>query len=367
MNEAKPQKYNDKRPLPQQHKRCFGNDYHGRRVYMVTLCTEGRAPLLGTLIGDSAETATIEPSALGRQVLLCWENIPIIQKQLARKKSESTGISCLRDISLIACQLMPDHFHGIIFIRNEMDIALGDVIRGFMVGCTKAYRKQSDIKDNRPLWEKGFHDRVLNHPGQLNNMIAYVRDNPRRLWLKTHHPELFRLHRQTEIRGLTFTSLGNHFLLDWPVRQLVEVSRRASDEQIQEKLQLVLAEASNGAITYTAAISPGEKLIARTLRERGLPLVVLLANGFPDINSPQAQYYKPGGLYFEACSLGNLLLMEPMAQSFLAPAVKIATDNALRKKAESNRQCYSDIPIESQRYRFLALNEIGRLLVDDNH
>ena len=135
-------KNNDKRPLPQQHKRSHYNDYHGRGIYMITLCIDGRLPLLGTLTGASPETASISPSSLGSQVLECWNNIPSIQKQFAKMKAERTGESCQRNISLIACQLMPDHFHGIIFVRTEMDVSIGDVVRGFMVGCTKAYNRK---------------------------------------------------------------------------------------------------------------------------------------------------------------------------------------------------------------------------------
>ena len=75
---------------------------------------------------------------------------------------------------------------------------------------------------------------------------------------------------------MQFTSMGNHFLLDWPERQLVEISREANVEQIEERLQSVLAAAHNGAVTYTAAISKGEQKIARMVREKGFPLVVLL-------------------------------------------------------------------------------------------
>ena len=123
-------------------------------------------------------------------------------------------------------------------------------------------------------------------------MIDYVKDNPRRLWIKNHNPELFRLHRRTEAAGLSFTSMGNHFLLDWPDKQVVEMSRSATNEEVQERLRIVLAAAHNGTVTYTAAISKGEQLIARTLREQGYPLVVLLNDGFPKEGSPHERYYK---------------------------------------------------------------------------
>ena len=215
------------------------------------------------------------------------------------------------------------------------------------------------------IWQQDpayYHERILHHKGQLNNMIQYVKDNPRRLWLRKQHPDLFRLHRQTEVEGLFFTSLGNHFLLDWPDRQLIEVSRSATDNQVRQRLQLALSAAQNGTITYTAAISKGEQFIARTLHEQGFPLVVLLYDGFPEEGSPKERYYKPGGAYFEACSKGQLLLLEPTEQAFCSPVIRSATEETLHRKAESKHYAFTSIPATSQRYRFVALNEIGRRL-----
>ena len=219
--------------------------------------------------------------------------------------------------------------------------------------------------DRRSIWEQNpayYHERILHAPGQLRRMIDYVKDNPRRLWLKKHNPDLFRLHRRTEVDGLLFTSLGNHFLLDWPDRQMVEMSRTATDEQVQERLHQVLTAAHNGAVTYTAAISKGEKLIARTLREQGYPLVVLLSDGFPKEGSPHEHYYKPGGVYFEACSKGQLLLLEPTEQTFLDSSLRVAVEEMLRRKAAARHYDYRPIPTTAQRYRFVALNEMARRL-----
>ena len=142
------------------------------------------------------------------------------------------------------------------------------------------------------------------------------------------------------------------------------MSRSASDEQVEVRLKSVLAAAHNGAVTYTSAISKGEQKIARTVREQGYPLVVLLNEGFPVAGSPQERFYKPGGAFFEACSKGQLLLMEPDESAFGDGTIMAATEEALRKKAEAKHYSYTPVPVESQRYRFVALNEIGRLLVE---
>ena len=215
------------------------------------------------------------------------------------------------------------------------------------------------------IWQQDaayYHERILHAPGQLNRMINYVKDNPRRLWLKKNNPDLFRLHRHTEVCGLSFTSLGNHFLLDWHDNQTVEMPRNATVEQVQKRLQLAMTAAQNGAVTYTAAISKGEQLIARTLRKQGYPLVVLLSDGFPKEGSPYERFYKPGGIYFEACSRGQLLLLEPTEQTFLNADIQSAVEETLRSKAAERHYGYKQIPLKSQRYRFVALNEIAKRL-----
>ena len=230
-----------------------------------------------------------------------------------------------------------------------------------MQGCKGEARKLGFTEN---LYDAPPFFRVLTHKGQLHAMIEYVKANAERAWQRRQNPELFRMHRRTEICGLPFTSMGNHFLLEWPDRQLVEMSRSASDEQIEVRLKSVLAAAHNGAVTYTAAISKGEQKIARTLREQGYPLVVLLNDGFPAEGSSQERFYKPGGAYFEACSKGRLLLMEPDESAFVNETIMTATDETLRRKAEAKHYSYTRVPVESQRYRFVALNEIGRLLAE---
>ena len=165
---------------------------------------------------------------------------------------------------------------------------------------------------------------------------------------------------------MQFTTMGNHFLLDWPDRQLVEMSRSATEEQTEERIKSVLTAAHNGAVTYTAAISKGEQKIARTVREQGFPLVVLLNDGFPKEGSPQERFYKPGGAYFETCSKGRLLLMEPDESAFANSDVKMGVEETLRKKAKAKGYSYGPVPAESQRYRFVALNEMGRIICGYN-
>lgn len=265
------------------------------------------------------------------------------------------------------------------------------------------------------IWEfmpAGYHEKILHCEGQLERMIRYVKDNPRRLWLKRHNPELFKLRKDVL---LTFTSggqvvvgegkgaggllggegqgtgqsladdgqsagqsladdgrnasgalptgregvagdwhrwrfrmMGNMFLLDFALKQYVQCSRRATSHEIELMCEAVLEKARNGFVTVTAAISEGEKSIARTVREAGFPLVILLKDGFPKVGAPHERYYKPGGVYFDACAEGRLLLMEPYPE--------VLDDASVAASVEGKAP---GVPKGSMRYHFLALNYVA--------
>jgi len=313
-------------------------------IVHVTMVANARQALFGKLAHNGSE-AVIEKTAIG------WALI----------NQQRRLLELCPEIKILADKVMPDHHHMVLQVQRTMPRSIRQVVRGYMQGCKEETRKLGFVEN---LYDGPPFYRVLTHKGQLHAMIEYVKANAERAWQRKQNPDLFRMHRRTEMCELQFTSMGNHFLLDWPERQLVEMSREASIGQIDTRLQLVLAAAHNGAVTYTAAISKGEQKIARMVREKGFPLVVLLNDGFPKEGAPHERFYKPGGVYFEACSKGKLLLMEPDEGAFANPFVMTATEETLRRKAEAKHYSYSPIPVESQRYRFVALNEIGRLLVE---
>lgn len=311
-------------------------------IVHVTMAAQNRQSIFGTL-SHNGSIAYVEKTSLG------WILVNQQKKML----------TLCPEVKVLADKVMPDHHHMVIQVMRSMRRSIKEVVRGYMQGCKEEARKlgfEGNIYDDVPYY------RVLTHKGQLRSMINYVYANAERAWQRKQNPFLFRMHRQTFISGLTFTSLGNHFLLDWADRQIIEISRNANDEYIERQLQHALIAAQNGAITYTAAISKGEQTIARNLREHGFPLVILLNDGFPKAGSPNEKYYKPGGVYFEACAKGRLLLLEPTEQTFNAPSVATATIATLQHKAEEKHMSYSPISTSSQRYHFIALNEIARIL-----
>jgi len=236
--------------------------------------------------------------------------------------------------------MMPDHLHGILFVREQMEKDLSRVVRGFKTGCNRAYRRlfpaaqgaspvqcvatqsspvqcvatqsQQTQPPPRPpkdryhglLFAPGFNDKLLLREGQLQRWLQYLRDNPRRLLMKREHPDLFRVQRGLVVGGQQFSAIGNRFLLSRPVRLQVQCSRSLTDEQIAVTAAALLSQARQGAVLVSPCISRGEKQIMRRAFDEGLPLVILQENGFTELA-------KPGGQRMEACARGQLLLLAP--------------------------------------------------------
>ena len=338
---------------PSMLRRCVGHDYTERMMYMVTMVTEGRRPLFGKVTGrsdapaDSEQSPRVELSELGRRVY----------EELMATPAHHP------EISVVALQMMPDHLHAILFVKKKMEQPLGMALRGFKQKCNQHYRElvlgvkcvalatqqtglatqqtglatqhtgqatqqtgqatqqtglatqqtgqKQEKKDRRGedrshgmLFARGYNDKLLLRDGQLQRWMEYLRDNPRRLLMKREQPDLFRVQRGLMIAGQQFSSIGNRFLLERPVKLQVQCSRRLTDEQIAEKQAWWLEHAHSGAVLVSPCISKGEKQVMRAAFDEGLPIIVLQENGFTDLA-------KPDGRRMEACARGQLLLLAP--------------------------------------------------------
>ena len=157
----------------------------------------------------------------------------------------------------------------------------------------------------RPLlFEKGYCDKILLRPGQLDNWKRYLDDNPRRLAIKRQHPDYFTIMHQISIGEWTCKAVGNHFLLNNPEKAAVIVHSAYNDAQFAEMKAKWLALAENGGVLISAAIATREKEVMREAMDCGYRLIYLRENGFPE-------FYKPAGESFTACSEGRLLQISP--------------------------------------------------------
>ncbi len=396
----------------QQHsmkRRCFVHNYKGRSIYLITLEVAERKPLLGRVVTSlrpsrlmSASSATVEaevplsvsglsdaelkavntplfePSVLGRRVaeefMKIGEHVPGVKPLLA--------------------QAMPDHFHGILFITREINRSLGSIMAGFKGKCsqislaltrgapnpqgltprapnplalTRGAPNSQGLTPRAPnprgvlggarvsgsLWESGYHDRILTSEGQLEKMVRYVIDNPRRAALRLLHRELFTGVRRLSVAGRSFEAYGNGFLLQRPEITQVQCSRRFfgfkrvekqgltpdaanayrvvhktsfETPDFAKKREALFAAAKNGAVLCSPCISDGEKAIAYAAVDAGYPLIVLRNEPFP----PR---FKPNGWFFDACAEGRLLILYPLGLTPRSPNKTISRAECLALNA----------------------------------
>lgn len=355
--------WKSERNLALQH-RALMHDYSAKGTYMITLCANARKPIFGDLICHADGTAQIIPTTVGKIVEAEWNAIR----------------NHIPQIEILDYQLMPDHIHGLIKAKETLPISLGQIIRRYKMRCTSLYRAlmHDDMKKPTPqdgktsltisqrreiakhsLWEPNYNDRIAYTKERLETLLAYMHDNPRRLALKRRNPAYFALMRNVTIATpygeLTFSAMGNMHLLDKQDKQVVQCSRSLTHGEENDEYRALMHDALERAkaetVTISAAISKGEQMICKTIREKGLPLIILMKDGFPSQDDPKSKYYKPGGVRFEGCAKGQLLLMEPIPETFELNAIKAVV-----------YQKSPDIPSTSMRYRFLALNEIARLI-----
>lgn len=358
-------------------RRCFNWDYCGKGAYLVTMTLADRSkPLFGRLVGESAETAAIELTELGRAI-----------DAHLRRIGEFTP-----EIELLGAQLMPEHLHAVLRVKRRMAKPLGIALRGFKGGASQLFWRLASPAETRrwhaertggertggerkaerkPLFAEGYVDNILGDEQTVENALRYLADNPRRLWEKRAHPELFKVLREVRVRLAVgtasatpnesgwhllgdcspsaapavptagyFAAIGNLALLDAPNVFQVQCSRsffeyrRAPDgsllkdapptvetREFIEKRDGFLEAAGHGAVLLSPCISHGEREIARLAFEKGLKVVTLANKGFNPL-------YKPGGRLFDQCAGGNLLMLAPAAWPYVPGEKKMTRVDA---------------------------------------
>lgn len=236
-------------------RRLDGWDYSGRGIYMVTITLAERRPLLGRLAGEGGAWSVV-PGAAGRAVEECLGEIP----------AQWPGVS------VMCSQLMPDHLHFILFVKVRQPKPLGAIVGSLKAKATSRCMAQGLLAQGARLWAEGYVDLVLLRRGQLEKMVAYLKDNPRRLGVKRANPGFFKVVQRLTLnlaasgqaqnardpkgeaqnakggqaqnarelkgenaakgglscgapRAACFSALGNRFLLDCPVKFQVQCSR----------------------------------------------------------------------------------------------------------------------------------------------
>lgn len=282
------------------------HDYTSACIYLITVTTVDRKRVLGSLVGDGPNTAAIAPTALGDYVAEAF-------RKIAAETTKKTGCR----VQVLHYQIMPDHFHGILYVRDTLpaDYSLGKIIAAWKSDCSHALWNDSSFcaqyfsSEKPPLFSRGFNDRILFREGQLQTWIAYLNDNPRRLWLKSHFPDRLRkvYNFSAGKKGHPYTAVGNTFLVTYPERLQVRCHRHLTEEQIQEEVATYLKEARRGTVLISPFISPAEKAVYDACYKEKLPMIHIVNRGL------DGKFIYPSGRDLTGCSDGFLLVLAPYA------------------------------------------------------
>ena len=162
------------------------------------------------------------------------------------------------------------------------------------------------------LFEKGYHDRIINKRGMLENIKRYMKENPLRARIREECPHLMERQLHLWIAGREYAAFGNLFLLKYPIKEQVFFHRKdpktgkptdETDDFRQERARL-LRIAEEGTVLVTPGISKGERIIVNDALESHLPLILLQ-------KEPIGEYWKPSLRRFYACTAGHLLILAP--------------------------------------------------------
>ena len=328
-----------------QHRRSYWHDYRQRGLYMVTMVIDGRKRLFGNIAGrangrpGTDEAPHVMLSALGRCVL--EEEVPKIHRYYP-------------EVEVWRVAIMPDHIHLLLMVRETLRDGkhLGMVMRGFKTGCSRAWWRLQDeaalggkapsttagkeapgkaTGGNAPgaapvpkasplgkellrpvLFEKGYHDRIINRPGMLENIKRYMQENPLRARIREECPKLMERQLHLWIGGREYAAFGNLFLLKFPIKEQVFFHRRdprtgqptEQTDDYQREHDRLLRLAEEGTVLVTPGISKGESLVVSNALDARLPLILLQ-------KEPISEYWKPPQRRFYACAAGHLLILSP--------------------------------------------------------
>ena len=160
---------------PNQHHRrsirLAGFNYGAMGAYFVTICVARRRCAFGQISNGAMR---LHP--YGRIVVEEWQN----------------SASLRVEIELDEFVVMPDHFHGIVWIVKPPSVAqptnilmapsrvLGALVNGFKGAVTRrinAHRAERDLS-KVVVWQRNYHEHIIRNEIELDATRRYIIENP---------------------------------------------------------------------------------------------------------------------------------------------------------------------------------------------
>jgi len=148
---------------------CY--DYAAAGAYFVTIVTQDRAPILGTVVNGRAKC-----TVAGRMVWEVWSALPSVHP-------------CVQVDTFV---VMPDHVHGILVLAPRVmsdDEALEVMSLPTIVGLFKSMTTKRYIEGVNAhgwpsfrvrLWQRNYYERIVRDDDALDRIRRYILANPAR-------------------------------------------------------------------------------------------------------------------------------------------------------------------------------------------
>lgn len=267
--------------------RCPGHDYSSRCIYHIVLNKDDGIPLFSQVVGEIGShdnPPAVKLSGVGTIIANC----------LSELKKEFPFVSILR-----RC-IMPDHVHISLFVREKTNTYLGYIIAEFKRNCSRGYEMLGYGKEI-DLFIPKYHDTILFGRNQLQKMLDYISDNPRRHLMRLQNPGWFRNFRIGR-DNYSYDAYGNWDLLYEFQRIPVKFSRKFSKQEVETYKRLWYKTILNDGILVSPFIHPEEKNVRDWAIHNGGVIILITYEPFPD-------RFKPSGKMFDLCAEGRLLIV----------------------------------------------------------
>ena len=160
-------------------------DYRQSGAYFITICIQNRECLLGGI-----ENRCITLNEYGRAVEQTWLNVP----------------HHFVNVEIDAAVVMPNHFHGIVILRNPttpkalmsdaipsitrskvINPSLGQVVAYFKYQSTKRINNMRNTHGIK-VWQRNYYERIIRNEVALATIRAYIATNPEKWIVDKLHP-----------------------------------------------------------------------------------------------------------------------------------------------------------------------------------
>ena len=292
-------------------KRLTGFDYSRPMFYMVTIKCHAGVQKLSEIVAPGK----CQMNAITRAMVNCIRNFHLECEAIA-------PIECF--------SIMPDHIHLLIRMvdRNKtlraIDggsascgggvsrriLRLETIVDLLMQALEGRYREVTGLREQ--VFETGWHDWIVAARGQLAAFTRYIRENPRRAFLRAENRRYFTSVQSVSFAGREWFAYGNTALLELPVIEPFRCSRKWAKDGAEWREAVGRAERIGpGGAGCGTFMSPCEKDCGNAIYQAGGALIVLSPEGF-------ASRWHPPRNKETLCAKGRMLflsLWEPCAAS----------------------------------------------------